>query len=355
MTMVVRKRGEDVRRFIVENLEKHPRDIATLTASHFNITRQAVSRHLHNLKTEGALSASGKTRNKTYRLCPLSEFKEFYRIDGKLEEHDVWLKDVKPFLGNMPHNVMEIWNYCVTEMVNNAIDHSEGGSVYLHITKTSANTQMALLDDGVGIFKKIQNALRLEDERHAILELCKGKLTTDPEKHTGQGIFFTSRLLDSFDIFSGGVYLSHVKGEEEDWIFERESQTSGTTILMKLNNHTAQTCNKVFDFYSGGDDYGFTKTVVPVKLAQYGNESLVSRSQAKRLLARVDRFETVIFDFEGVPMIGQAFADEIFRVFANQHPTMHLVPIKTNPEVKRTISAARGEQVLPPPIDLSLL
>jgi hypothetical protein len=214
---------------------------------------------------------------------------------------------------------------------------------------------MALLDDGVGIFKKIQNALRLEDERHAILELCKGKLTTDPEKHTGQGIFFTSRLLDSFDIFSGGVYLSHVKGKEEDWIFELEDQTSGTVILMKLNNHTAQTCNKVFDFYSGGDDYGFTKTVVPVRLAQYGNETLVSRSQAKRLLARVDRFETVIFDFEGVPTIGQAFADEIFRVFANQHPTMNLVPAKANSDVKRMISAAKAERVLPPPIDLSLL
>src|SRR6266513_2554260 len=125
MAVLVRERGEDVRRFIVENIEKHPRDIGPLTASHFKITRQAVSRHLHNLKAEGALTASGKTRNKTYRLCPLSEFQESYRIDGALEEHNVWLKDVKPFLGNMPHNVMDIWNYCLTEMFNNAIDHSE--------------------------------------------------------------------------------------------------------------------------------------------------------------------------------------------------------------------------------------
>jgi uncharacterized protein (DUF1330 family) len=124
---------------------------------------------------------------------------------------------------------------------------------------------------------------------------------------------------------------------------------------MKLNNHTAQTCKKVFDFYSGGDDYGFTKTIVPVKLAQYGNEYLISRSQAKRLLARVDRFETVVFDFEGVPMIGQAFADEIFRVFANQHPTMHLVPVKTNSDVKKMIAAAKSERALPPPTDPSLL
>jgi anti-sigma regulatory factor (Ser/Thr protein kinase) len=355
MVVAVRERGEDVRRFILENIEKHPKAIAALTAKQFSVSRQAVNRHLQNLTVEGALTATGNTRNKSYKLCPLQEFRQLYLIDPSLEEHTVWESDVRPFLGNIPLNIKDIWNYCFTEMFNNAIDHSQGSSIFVSITKTAANTQMALLDNGVGIFKKIQSAMKLADERHAILELCKGKLTTDPAKHTGQGIFFTSRLLDSFDILAGGVYLSHVKGEEEDWILERESNSSGSTIFMKLNNHTAQTCQKVFDFYSGGDDYGFIKTVVPVKLARYGNDALVSRSQAKRLLTRIDRFETVLFDFDGVPTIGQAFADEIFRVFANQHPTMHLIATKTSPEVERMITAARAERPQFPPIDLSLL
>lgn len=46
---------------------------------------------------------------------------------------------------------------------------------------------------------------------------------------------------------------------------------------------------------------------------------LDSRSQAKRLLARVDKFKKVIFDFDDVEPIGQAFADEVFCVFAKQH------------------------------------
>jgi len=58
-----------------------------------------------------------------------------------------------------------------------------------------------------------------------------------------------------------------------------------------------------------------TRQSVPVKLAQYGNDKLVSRSQAKRLLARVELFKVVMLDFTNVPTIGQAFADEIFRVF----------------------------------------
>jgi STAS-like domain of unknown function (DUF4325) len=224
-------------------------------------------------------------------------------------------------------------------MFNNATDHSESADVYLHITKTAANTQIVLMDNGVGIFKKIQSALNLADERHAIFELCKGKLTTDPSRHTGQGLFFTSRLLDSFDILSGSVYFSRVLGSEEDWIVERPAFQSGTTIFMKLNNHTSKTCKAIFDHYSEEDDYGFIKTVVPVRLAQYGNENLISRSQAKRVLARVELFKKVILNFEGVPVVGQAFTDEIFRVFANSHPDIKLVPINTTPDVERIISS----------------
>jgi anti-sigma regulatory factor (Ser/Thr protein kinase) len=242
----------------------------------------------------------------------------------------------------MPENVLDVWHYGFTEMFNNAIDHSGGTLIGIRLRKTATNTELVLYDDGIGIFEKIQTELNLLDERHAILELSKGKLTTDPANHTGEGIFFTSRMFDDFDILSGGVYFSHKFGEKEDWILERDKFSSGTAVWMKLNNHTARTTKKVFDQFTSDDDIGFTKTVVPVRLAQYGDDKLVSRSQAKRLLARVDRFKTVIFDFQSVDSIGQAFADEVFRVFALKHPEIELLTIKTNSAVKRMIRRARG-------------
>ena len=84
------------------------------------------------------------------------------------------------------------------------------------------------------------------------------------------------------------------------------------------------------------------KTQVPVFLAIYGNENLISRSQAKRLLVRFEKFKTIILDFEGVDMIGQAFADEIFRVFQNTHPTIDIRPINTNEQVEKMISRAKN-------------
>ena len=337
----VRARGAEVRSFILANIERNPGDIAHLVAERFGISRQAANKHLKNLVAEGALLPEGRTRYRRYRLAALSEWRKIYAINPEIEEDLVWSRDVSPSLGSLPRNVMDIWHYCTTEMLNNAIDHSGGKTVYIKVAKTAANTQIALMDDGIGIFRKIQSEMKLDDERHAILELAKGKLTTDPKGHTGQGIFFTSRLLDSFDILSGGVFFTHAFGQDEDWILERPESTDGTTVFMKLSNHSARTDKQVFDQFSSGDDYGFTKTVVPVRLAQYGDDKLISRSQAKRLLARVDRFRSVLFDFRAVETIGQAFADEIFRVFAQGHPDIETIPINATPQVQQMINAAR--------------
>jgi hypothetical protein len=341
----VRARGEDIRRFILGNVEKNSSDIAALTAGHFGITRQAVNKHLKKLVAENALIPTGQTRSRSYKLGSLLEWRRTYPIVAGLAEDQVWFKDVLPILGQLPHNVLDIWEYCFTEMFNNAIDHSGGSHIRVTIAKTAVNTQICVGDDGVGIFKKIQTAMNLLDERHAILELSKGKLTTDPKNHTGQGIFFTSRMLDSFDILAGGVFFSHTFGNEEDWLLQREQFRPGTAVFMKLDNYTSRRVKAIFDQYSSGDDYGFTKTVVPVKLAQYAHDNLVSRSQAKRVLTRVDQFKTVIFDFSGVEAVGQAFADEIFRVFVSAHPQIEVIPIHANTDVQQMIAAAVAHQL----------
>ena len=333
----VRVRGENIRRYILNYLEKSSDDVTKATARKFGITRQAVNKHLRRLRSEGVLHRSGSTRNIVYQLAQVSRWQKTYQIDTEKTEEAVWIGGVRDALGDLPDNVLSIWHYGFTEMCNNAIDHSEGSLIIVGIKKTAATTEMLISDDGYGIFKKIQDALGLLDERHSILELSKGKLTTDPDRHTGEGIFFTSRMFDLFDILSGGVFYSHKIGEPNDWILENEQGSNGTLVWMSLSNHTARTPKKIFDKFTS-DDFSFTKTVVPVKLARYDESELISRSQAKRLLVRVELFKTVILDFSEVEVIGQAFADEIFRVFARQHPDIEFVPINANSVIKRMIA-----------------
>ena len=336
----VRTRGEDVRNYILAHIEKHPADISKITANQFGITRQAVNKHLQKLTFEKALAVTGNTRNKSYKIVPLSRWIKTYKIAPGLAEDVVWRNDISTALNHLPDNVLNIWHYGFTEMFNNAIDHSGGTSIIVQILKTAANSQILVSDNGIGIFKKIQGELDLIDARHAVFELAKGKLTTDPKRHSGEGIFFSSRMFDSFTILSDGVWFNHKFGDPEDWILEQKG-TSGTAVFMKLNHHTARTTKKVYDQYSAGEEYGFNQTVVPVKLAQYGAEALISRSQAKRLLARVELFKKVIFDFSDVNEIGQAFADEIFRVFANQHPDIQLLATHDNTDVRQMIQRAK--------------
>jgi anti-sigma regulatory factor (Ser/Thr protein kinase) len=339
--MKVRERGEEIRKYIIDNVEKNAGDIARIAGDKFGITRQAVNKHLKRLVEENILTEAGHTKARNYKLTPLVEWRRSYVIGGSpaTAEDWVWSQDVRPALGPLPDNVLNIWHHGFTEMFNNALDHSEGTDIRVNIRKNAAETEIQISDDGVGIFRKIQSALRLLDERHAVLELAKGKFTTDPKNHSGEGIFFTSRMFDNFMIISGGVIFSHEFGKKEDWIQEPTMQDShdGTHVFMSLHNHTSRTTKKVFDQFASDEDYTFNKTIVPVSLAKYGDDNLISRSQAKRLLARIELFKTVILDFKGVPSIGQAFADEIFRVFVNEHPNVDLVPVNANSEVKRMI------------------
>lgn len=78
--------------------------------------------------------------------------------------------------------------------------------------------------------------------------------------------------------------------------------------------------------------------MISLRQSQQNRDKLITRSQAKRLLEGVEKFETVVFDFEQVKTVGQAFADEIFRVFRNQHPDIKLIPANASENVQKMIS-----------------
>jgi len=234
-------------------------------------------------------------------------------------------------------------------MVNNAIDHSQGSEVSILMTQDEATVTLQVSDNGIGIFRKIAAALELVDLRQALFELAKGKFTTDPSRHSGEGVFFTSRMFDGFVIEANGLTYSHFQPERDFLQEVGETKTIGTRVIMRIGLESARTTAEVFQqFMDAPEDYGFTKTVVPMNLARYGDEGLVSRSQARRLIARFDRFKTVMLDFAGVDAIGQAFADELFRVYANEHPDVTLAPLNMTDQVtqmwrRATVAQSRGE------------
>ncbi|MFM8292003.1 MAG: ATP-binding protein [Planctomycetia bacterium] len=88
--------------------------------------------------------------------------------------------------------------YAFTEMVNNAIDHSRGDSVLVTATASTSGVVVEISDDGIGVFRSVREAQRLPDDVEAVFVLEKGRFTTQPERHSGEGIFFASKAANRY-------------------------------------------------------------------------------------------------------------------------------------------------------------
>lgn len=340
MLTMARRQNPAISNFILRNVADHPGGIASLAVAKFSLSRNAINRYINRLIDDGYLEAEGKTKGRRYRL------KEIVRLDFEIgditrnsSEDAVWRFRILPHIKDIPRNVVDICQYGFTEMFNNVIDHSLSETALVSYSQTYARIEISVMDAGVGIFRKIQDDFELPDPQSALLELSKGKLTSDTERHSGEGIFFTSRMFDEFNIMSGDLLYRRERDEDSEWLIEVgdvASPTEGTAVQMVIATDTPRTTKEVFDQYIG-DDVRFRKTHVPIKLGKYPGEQLVSRSQAKRILARFEQFSEIILDFNGVEDIGQPFADEIFRVYKNVHPEITLVAMWTNDNVQKMI------------------
>jgi signal transduction histidine kinase len=90
-------------------------------------------------------------------MAPQADWNQTYSLDAALAEDVVWMRDIRPELGQVPDDVLRIWQHGLTQMFNNAIDHSEGTKIHVEIRRTAATTEMIVADEGVGIFRKIQS------------------------------------------------------------------------------------------------------------------------------------------------------------------------------------------------------
>ncbi|ETO18521.1 helix-turn-helix domain-containing protein, partial [Reticulomyxa filosa] len=241
-------------------------------AEHFNVARSTANRALQTLVKENWLKKTNGTRP-LYSLGENRQISKTYSLKD-LEEDIVWSRDFKPIF-NLPKNIYDIAQFGFTEILNNAIDHSEGDFVSVWMAVEDKQLRIIISDDGIGIFKKISEAMKLPDPRLSILELSKGKFTTDPKNHSGQGIFFTSRMFDRFQIESGDLVYDHDIVRENDYFYDVDHVNGGTLVFMRISTDSTRTSKEIFDEYTTDkEDYGFDKTVVPVRLAVFGNENL---------------------------------------------------------------------------------
>lgn len=305
--------------------------------NNFKISRQTVSKYLNELVEKNYITKNSKGN---YAINFYISESEIYK-NKNLEEDIVYDELIKKYEVDKKNNVKHILVYAFTEMLNNAIEHSEGTEISIYYAENYFNIFVTIKDNGIGIFRKIVRDHNLKNENEAIFELKKGKLTSDAENHSGEGIFFTSKVVDYFLISSFNKTFS--SGSDEYFYSieqNKERCIKGTEVILVLNKNTERTTKKIFDEYTS-DDFVFNKTKIIVHLAKdYLGHDFVSRSLAKRILMNVEKFKIIVLDFENIDNIGQGFADEVFRVFRNKNPDITVVPVNMNEEIEFMINRA---------------
>jgi hypothetical protein len=295
---------------------------------------------------DGALIKSGFTRGAFYAHAKhatelLLRVRKRLR-NVSLREDEVWdtIKGDATFLGRLRRNVEQIISYGFQEMLNNAIEHSGSEAVELEVFKAGDAVSFIVEDFGVGVFRNVMKQRGLDSELEAMQDLLKGKTTTAPEAHSGEGIFFTSKLADLYTLTSFGYEL-RVDNRIDDVFFGRGSGKRGTRVTFLISERSSKQRDQFFKRYATlPAEPAFDKTEVRIKLFARGTEYL-SRSEARRLLVGLDRFKLIVLDFAGVETVGQAFVDEVFRVFRRDHPKITLTPVNTNEIVQFMIDRVR--------------
>ena len=316
--------------YILEKIDQKEKGLAEAVISNFKINEATFYKYIKELMAEEIIK---KTVRGSYQLITKSYRYHLRRKDGDLDRDTIaYEKCLYKHVRLFANNVEQIWAYAFSEMTNNVMDHSAAGHMDVIVEQNYLTTKVWLIDDGIGIFQKIKEYFHLDTIDEAVDELFKGKITTDAVNHSGEGIFFSSRMMDEFCIISDGRMFSHNKYDQDILHSLKMPFKTGTAVMMKLSNFSRRTPKEIFAKYEN-EDGDFDKTEIRLKMIF--DSDPISRSQAKRVCNGLERFRTIILDFDGIEWMGQGFADQLFRVFAAEHPEITISPINMNEDLKK--------------------
>lgn len=316
---------------------QHGDELPAALMARLDISRRRANGLLRKLVAMQWLQATGTPRRPRYSPGALRQVVQRYALAG-LQEDTPWRRDFAPNFV-LPPAVQRMVQHAFTELLNNAIDHSGGSQVTVSMRQTPLQAQLLISDDGCGLFERIAQNFAIDDAQLAMLELSKGKLTSAPDRHSGHGLFFSSRLADVFDIHANAAAFQRRSWEDRAWRCGRPATQQGTSIYMAIQLDTPRTLDAVLRAHSLEGGYQFDRTEVPLHLLGGEGRSLASRADARRVASRLGGFRRAELSFDGVDDIGHGFADELFRVFQRDNPGLLLVPVGMNRGVQAMVAS----------------
>ena len=329
--------SSQIKKFILDNLTRHQKDIVYAAVQRFGVSRQAVLKHMHTLISEKKVIAHGKTRDRFYELRPQINYNKTIPIDDEFSTQLVISKNILPNIVSLPKNLFEIVQFSITALLNNISDHSKATKLYFKLYLTYDDFHMIINDNGNGIFGHISSILNLNSIQSAALEIAKGQVTTDQENHSGDELNTVIHLFDVAIIESNGIFLKYIN-KSSNYSSGPSLQQKGTRIHLKINPDSKRTCEKTFKKLFN-TEHRYTSVPIGI-LRQNKNDQINSRNQAKTIISNLNNFKKVKFDFNNVDIIGPAFADELIRGLSKREKVAEVQWINSNEMIDIMMSHA---------------
>jgi len=335
-----RPKGTDLRSiqkndsFITAYLRQNPgTNPTTFLSEKLNLSRQAVLARIRRLLDSGILRAEGQGKGRIYFVSDSLPIEPLLQLPveelAKVGEDEIFKRHISERLLSLASGNRGLYSrqqYALTEILNNVIDHSQASQfiVRAYPSEDSESVILEVEDDGRGIFDSIKSYFHLQDHWEAVGELAKGKRTTDPTRHAGEGLFFSARMAEFFEIEANALKYQY-SSDQDDWSLTACPRQTGSLVRLTMTISNQRIPQDVFEKYT--NDFSFDQ-----KSPRLANPYIInlppghlpSRSEAKKILAGAEAFASIVMDFKGVESIGQGFADEVFRVFKAAHPNIEI-------------------------------
>ncbi|MFA6294009.1 MAG: HTH domain-containing protein, partial [Victivallales bacterium] len=168
----------DIKKQILEKLNESESLTGQELCKVFNISRQALNKHIKTLVETCKIVKEGRTRGSVYRIGAKQKrnaVEKLCRIISLSGAHeDQVFDDFNAILNTkkmLDKNIYDILYYSFTEMTNNAIDHSKSEKCRISVSLDMYKVKFTIRDNGIGIFSSIYKKFGLPDENSAVGEL----------------------------------------------------------------------------------------------------------------------------------------------------------------------------------------
>lgn len=290
--------------------------------------------------------------------------------DGDAQHHvvnramDTLMETIR--VGN--RNQLKALEWALNEITDNVLNHAEspiGGILQIQSSPAKNRVSFYVADAGLGIPSTLRKSITsITSDTDALDRAIREGVTKNPSTNQGNGLFGTFKCCEasngSFSIISNHAVLQY----DEKGLAVRFDRVPfrGSFISATIDYSTEGLLEKAFVFkgriHEPANDYidmhyEQVEDKIVFKMLDevegFGSREYGRRARTKIDNILIDKRNSILFDFEGVPLISSSFADEVFGKLFFEFGTLEFMRRcsfqSVDPTVKKLIDKAIAQRM----------